>query len=66
MLSDASQKGIGFERIFALQQSEVFARNDQVEIARLLANAAIALIRLDVRGGLDFKANPAAMTPSAM
>ncbi len=66
MLGDASQEGIGLERIFTLQQTEVITRNDQVEIARLLADAAIALVRLDVCCGLDLETNPSAVATSEM
>src|SRR5262249_38935118 len=66
MLRHAGVESIRGEEFRALEQAEARLRHDQVQEPRLRADRAIALGDREAGGRLDFEADPAAMTTSAM
>jgi hypothetical protein len=62
VLCDPATKLIGLQKLLALLQMEISLRHDQVQVTAHAANAAIALLGLDIRRCLDLEPHLAAVT----
>ena len=66
VLRDTRIESVSFQIGLAADQAKIFLRHNQVQVAGLAADAAIAAVRFNIRGRVDFEPNPTAVTTSPM
>jgi hypothetical protein len=66
VLRDAGIEAVGGDCVGALQQAETALLDDEVQVAGLAADRAVALLDADARRGEDFEAYGAAVAAAGV